>query len=132
MLVAPGRVGDWSMAGSLALLRETPARPLVGLDEMVEDLGYLDRATRDGRRPASRRQSARAKPALAMLGATERAVAQRLCDGPAGLDLLVAETGLPPGGRLERSDVPADARLGAGRGAGLRCRRSARHVMRGA
>ena len=32
-----------------------------------------------------------------MLGPTERAVAQRLCDGPAGLDLLVAETGLPPG-----------------------------------
>ena len=35
-------------------------------------------------------------PALAMLGAAERSVARRLCEGPAGLDLLVAETGLGP------------------------------------
>jgi hypothetical protein len=32
-----------------------------------------------------------------MLGPTERAVAERLCSGPAGLDALVADTGLPPG-----------------------------------
>lgn len=106
VLVAPGRVGDWSMAGSLALLRETPARPLVGLDEMVADLGYFEPPSAEtiapetspavanspgtGDRPRSR------EPALALLGATERTVARRLCDGPAGLDLLVADTGLGP------------------------------------
>jgi DNA processing protein len=95
VLVAPGRIGDWSMAGSLALLRDTPARPLVGLDEMAADLGYLAapddaNAVRGERNPGSR------EPALAMLGAAERAVARRLCAGPAGLDLLVADTGLGP------------------------------------
>ena len=92
VFVAPGRVGDWSVAGSLALLRETPARPLVGLDELIEDLGYFA--------PAAGQQAAsvgRRAPALDMLGPTERAVAERLCSGPAGLDALVADTGLPPG-----------------------------------
>ena len=41
VLVAPGRIGDWATAGCLGLLHETPAQPLVGLDEMVEDLGLL-------------------------------------------------------------------------------------------
>jgi DNA processing protein len=95
VLVAPGRIGDWSMAGSLALLRDTPARPLVGLDEMTADIGYLaapahEKTVRGERDPVSR------EPALAMLGAAERAVARRLCAGPAGLDLLVADTGLGP------------------------------------
>jgi DNA processing protein len=100
VLVAPGRVGDWSTAGSLALLRETPARPLVGLDEMVADLGFFDPLPRD--QPGAPPPEADAKaprtrePALAMLGVTEQAVARRLCAGPAGLDLLVAETGLGP------------------------------------
>ena len=92
VFVAPGRVGDWAVAGSLALLRETPARPLVGLDELAVDLGYLeengaagDRVERPGR-----------SSALALLGATERVVAERLCRGPAGLDVLVADTGLAP------------------------------------
>jgi DNA processing protein len=92
VFVAPGRVGDWSVAGSLALLRETPARPLVGLDELIEDLGYL------GPGPASPSASAgqTSAAALEMLGPTERSVAQRLRTGPAGLDALVADTGLPP------------------------------------
>ena len=34
--------------------------------------------------------------ALRMLGASEQAVARRLLQGPAGLDGLVAATGLPP------------------------------------
>jgi DNA processing protein len=91
VLVAPGRVGDWSTAGALALLRETPARPLVGLDEMVADLGFF------GPPPAAGRKAPLARePALAMLGRSERLVAERICRQPAGLDLLVAETGLPP------------------------------------
>jgi DNA processing protein len=99
VLVAPGRVGDWAMAGSLALLRETPARPLVGLDEMVADLGYFDARQGDEQDvalPAGSRDTGRREPALAMLGTTERTVAKRLCAGPAGLDLLVADTGLGP------------------------------------
>ena len=92
VFVAPGRVGDWAVAGSLTLLRDSPARPIVGLDELIEDLGYFRAAADVAKSPAGARG-----PALAMLGPTERAVAQRLCDGPAGLDVLVAETGLPPG-----------------------------------
>ncbi|MDL2336143.1 MAG: DNA-processing protein DprA [Chloroflexota bacterium] len=94
VFVAPGRVGDWSVAGALALLRETPARPLVGLDELIADLDYFDQpaAPTDGVTTAVHSRDA----ALAMLGATERMVARRLMQGPAGLDLLVAETGLGP------------------------------------
>jgi len=98
VLIAPGRVGDWATAGSLALLRESPARPLVGLDEMVADLGFFE-PLRDAGEPVADSTigagTAR-EPALAMLGRAERLVARRLCDGPAGLDLLVAETGLGP------------------------------------
>lgn len=92
VFVAPGRIGDWAMAGSLVLLRETPAQLIAGLDELTEDLGYLEPAD-----DAAATNTGARGPALDMLGPTERAVAQRLCAGPAGLDLLVAETGLPPG-----------------------------------
>jgi DNA processing protein len=91
VLVAPGRIGDWSMAGSLRLLRETPARPLVGLDELVVDLG-LDREA-DVTDAAPRLSSA---AALAMLGRAELSVATRVRQSPAGLDALVDDTGLPP------------------------------------
>jgi DNA processing protein len=94
VFVAPGRVGDWSVAGALKLLRETPARPLVGLDELVADLGYLDGPglVPENAQPAATSREA----ALATLGAAERAIAARLARGPAGLDLLVADTGLAP------------------------------------
>jgi DNA processing protein len=88
--VAPGRIGDWATAGSLAHLRESPARPLVGLDELIDDLGYLKPIEPSADEPA-------APAVLASLGATERAVAERLKVGPIGLDDLVSETGLPPG-----------------------------------
>ena len=38
LLVAPGRPLDRRISGNLALLRESPARVLVGLDEMIADL----------------------------------------------------------------------------------------------
>jgi DNA processing protein len=97
VFVAPGRIGDWSMAGSLALLRDTPARPLVGLDEMTADLGYFN--LEDGTEPDGNPAAATAaspEAALALLGETERLVARRLCRGPAGLDTLVDDTGLAP------------------------------------
>jgi DNA processing protein len=89
VFVAPGRIGDWSTAGALELLRDTPARPLVGLDELVQDLGYFDSPAADAKaQPEVSRDAA-----LAMLGPSERAVAFRLCAGPAGIDLLIADTG---------------------------------------
>ncbi len=104
VFVAPGRVGDWSTEGSLALLRDTPARPLIGLDELTEDLGYFDASSIAGEASADHAglggdavAVASRVPALSLLGPSERAVAERLCRGPAGLDLLVSQTGLPPG-----------------------------------
>lgn len=93
VFVAPGRVGDWSVAGSLTLLRDTPARPIAGLDELVADLGFFETRASEGE---GRSRTGARGPALAMLGSAERAVAAQLCEGPAGLDLLVAQTGLPP------------------------------------
>jgi DNA processing protein len=94
VFVAPGRVGDWSVAGALALLRDTPARPIVGLDELITDLGYLA-APQSTSQPETPAPISREK-ALATLGPAEQAVARRLTRGPAGLDLLITETGYPP------------------------------------
>ncbi len=90
--IAPGRIGDWSMEGSLKLLRETPAKPIATIDGLIEDLGYYGDVSGQVTDSAMARDVA-----LAMLGPTERAVASRLCASPAGLDVLVADTGLPPG-----------------------------------
>lgn len=94
LLVAPGRPLDPAVAGNLALLRETPARPLVGLDEMIVDLG-LDTAAATDRRRASAHLSTSA--ALALLGAPERAVAQALSRGPQTIDSLARTSGQSPG-----------------------------------
>jgi DNA processing protein len=97
VFIAPGRIGDWSTAGALSYLRDTPARPIVGLDELIEDLGYFVPAKFESASGSAITPADARGPALAMLGPNERAVAARLCTGPAGLDVLVAETGLPPG-----------------------------------
>jgi DNA processing protein len=94
VFAAPGRIEDWAARGALALLREGVARPLVGLDEMIEDLGFYRPADADETVPATPGQTRTA--ALAMLGPAERAVAERIATSPCGLDLLVAHTGLPP------------------------------------
>jgi DNA processing protein len=92
VLVAPGRIGDWSTAGSLKLLRTTPARPLIGLDEMVEDLRLdIPQTSSDAHAvPVS------VDALVATLGATERLIAHRLLKSPASLDALVADTNLAP------------------------------------
>lgn len=92
VLAAPGRPGDRATAGCLALLRETPARPLVGLDEMVVDLGFDQAAQPRTSVPGT----LSAETALGLLGPAERAVALRLRRGPASADALIADTGLPP------------------------------------
>jgi DNA processing protein len=92
VLVAPGRVGDWATAGSLALLRETPARLFFGLDEMVEDLELLRDTAAEARVDAP----VPVERLISTLGPTEQTVAMRLIKGPAGLDAIVADTDLPP------------------------------------
>jgi DNA processing protein len=93
LLVAPGRPLDPIVAGCLALLRDSPARPLVGLDEMIVDLGLDEDA--DGRAGAGAQLSATF--ALGLLGSSERAVAEVLCRGPQTLDALVRASGQAPG-----------------------------------
>jgi DNA processing protein len=91
VLAVPGRPGDPSVAGCLSLLRDTPARPLTGLDEMIVDLGYdtvVQASAAGGRLSLA--------AALALLGPVERAVAVRLARGPANADALITETGLAP------------------------------------
>lgn len=91
VLAAPGRPNDPHTAGCLALLRETPARPLVGLDEMIVDLG-LDSGLPTG--TARTAVPLSLQGALDLLGPTERAVAARIAAGPVSPDALVAVTGL--------------------------------------
>lgn len=87
---APGRPLDPVVAGCLALLRETPARPVVGPAELMEDLGF-GAAAPAGAASGSMTRS----PFLAQLGEPERKVAERLARGPASVDMLVRATGLP-------------------------------------
>jgi predicted Rossmann fold nucleotide-binding protein DprA/Smf involved in DNA uptake len=94
-------VGDWSTAGSLMLLRETPARVLAGIDALTEDLGFFesledDSAAAEDAAVANAPATNTSAGALALLGDAERAVAERLRKAPAGLDVLVNDTGLPP------------------------------------
>lgn len=93
VFVVPGRPGDPLTAGSLALLRETPARPYVGLDELIADL-ELDLAstvTLETGAPSLGRSAA-----LRLLSGAERQVAEALCRRPGGADGLVQATELPP------------------------------------
>jgi DNA processing protein len=101
LFVAPGRPGDPTTAGCLALLRETPARPIAGPEELLVDLGFVGE---QAVRPDSSRADGRAfgprldrRMALALLDGAQREVAARICQGPVGADALVVSTGLPPG-----------------------------------
>jgi DNA processing protein len=93
LLVAPGRPGDPTTAGCLAFLRETPARLLVGLDEMIVDLG-LDAALSTPSRGAGDLSAA---TALGMLSPTQRRIAEALMAGPQPVDSMVATLGLDAG-----------------------------------
>jgi len=96
LLVATGRPLDPRVAGNLQLLRESPALPLTGLDELVTDLG-LDRSAR--RLPAQQGRAAllTRAGALALLEPTQRTVATALADGPHSIDALCRATALEPG-----------------------------------
>jgi DNA processing protein len=94
-LVAPGRIGEWSTAGSLGLLRDGPARLLTGLDEMIVDLGY-DHSPSTGAPATAGSGALSSRAALALLVGPELSIAERLRRAPAGLDALVDDTGLAP------------------------------------
>mgnify|MGYP001819284062 FL=1 len=102
LLVAPGRPLDRHVAGNLALLRDSPARPLVGLDEMLVDLG-LDQPDlsleQRGIGPARVDQPSRLslERALTLLAPSQAAVARALTRGPHTTDSLCRETGLEAG-----------------------------------
>lgn len=101
LLVAPGRPADPSVAGCLRLLRETPARPMVGDAELVEDLlevfaGSETTATAGATGVAGSRHRTAAL-ALRELGPSERSVALAVARRPGTLDELVEATGLPAG-----------------------------------
>jgi DNA processing protein len=94
LFVAPGRPGDPSVAGVLALLRETPARPLVGIEELIVDLGLTDTAPAPAAGVPGVALDAQA--ALATLGPVERSVAAILVTGPASIDAIVRSAGHAP------------------------------------
>ena len=103
LLVATGRPLDPRVAGNLALLRESPAMPLIGLDEMVADLdldlrSIATSSSGSGRADApSAPVMPRAAAALQLLEPTQRAVAQTLSTGPHSVDGLCRATSLEPG-----------------------------------
>ena len=102
LLVAPGRPLDPAVAGCLALLRETPARPLVGLDEMLVDLGldvapgwpHRRAAAGSPPRPRWRSSGHRSEPSLRSCVAARDSV-----------DALVRASGQPPGVVAARSTL---------------------------
>jgi DNA processing protein len=88
LLVVPGRPLDPSVAGCLALLRDSPARPVTGLDELIEDLGLPDRPRGGSGRAAG------VPPGMSPL---EHDIATALGEGPQTLDRLIARSGHRPG-----------------------------------
>jgi DNA processing protein len=87
VFAVPGRPLDPAVAGCLALLRDSPARPVVGLDELIEDLEL----ERHG--PAT----LTAPTPIAGLSSLEREIAQALAEGPQTADRLIARIGQPAG-----------------------------------
>jgi DNA processing protein len=93
--IIPGRVGDPTVAGCLAFLREAApeARIVAGVAELLEDLGLLE-SGRGLRDPAAAGGPQPALDALlATLGPVERALAGAIVAGGASVDELVAATG---------------------------------------
>ena len=101
LLVATGRPLDPRIAGNLALLRESPARPLIGLDEMLADLelDLVGTGAREGEAQAqgTAARTLTADAAITLLDPTQRAVASQLAGGPQSIDGLCRATGLEVG-----------------------------------
>lgn len=91
LFVAPGRPGDPATAGCLRLLRESPARPLIGIAELDEDLAALGIGAVVAARAAP-------MPVQTMpgLGDVERSIARVIARAPGSLETIALATGLPP------------------------------------
>ena len=97
--IVPGRVGDPTVAGCLAFLREAApeARIVAGVAELIEDLGLLA--------PAGPAEAGSGEPSgpgqvaldslLATLGPVERAIARSIVAGVGSVDELAAASGSP-------------------------------------
>ena len=96
LFVAPGRPGDFAVAGCLELLRETPAQIVVGPEELVLDLGFV---TGIGLEPGDGTHAPRVTRAhaLGLLSGAELDVARAVCRHPQGIDQLAAGCPYPPG-----------------------------------
>jgi DNA processing protein len=96
--IVPGRIGDPSVAGSLAFLREASAeaRIVAGLPELIEDLGLVAVGTLAAGRRRGLEGTGAIDPAalLASIGTTERSVAGHVAGGAGTVDELAALTGL--------------------------------------
>ena len=97
LFLVPGRLDDPTVAGSLAFLREAgpEARVVVGIPELLEDLGLLGGAVVAAGRAAPGR-TAHAGTVLAALPPVERAIAGAVIAGTSGVDELALATGLGP------------------------------------
>jgi DNA processing protein len=100
VFAAPGRPGDPVVAGCLALLRETAARPVASVEALVADLEadawpLPTRGERTAGSSPGRRSSG--LPSLEALALPERAVVTAIRQGPMSVDALVRATGLAPG-----------------------------------
>ncbi len=131
LLVAPGRPLDPRVAGNLALLRESPARPLVGLDEMIADLGTRAHAAQDRHQPdPTRRHSSPPTPHSRCSSRRSVRVARALAGGPQSVDGLCRATGLDAGVVAASPDHAAVAWLGAGARGHPAARRTIARVAR--
>ena len=97
LFLVPGRLDDPTVAGSLAFLREAgpEARVVVGIPELLEDLGLMGDAVGGAGRVASGHM-ANAGTALAALPPVERAIANAVVAGTSSVDELALVTGLGP------------------------------------
>jgi DNA processing protein len=97
LFLVPGRLDDPTVAGSLAFLREAgpEARVVVGIPELLEDLGLLGGAVVAAGRAAPGR-TGHAGTVLAALPPVERAIAGAVIAGTSGVDELALATGLGP------------------------------------
>lgn len=110
--IVPGSIDEPSSGGCLAFLRSYAgaARIVVGLPELIEDLGLGSPSPDPARRPlwaptATARRRGTTRPidpdaAIALLPDGERSVAQGLLGGGATADELAARTGLSVPGVL--------------------------------
>lgn len=98
LFLVPGRIGDPVSAGCLRWLHAYPgeARIVIGLAELVEDLGLVERASVRSRRTRRLPEPASLEAVLLELGPTARRVGTALAAGHGTLDELVATTGFEP------------------------------------